>query len=104
VSASWTILSPLAPRPTIESPSDRLTLNRSIAGLTVGLEVDYAWISYITVIDEWERLLAADGAEPRTLWIERSREDTMTRTEAELHADIDDWSQLIACGVVGLGN
>jgi hypothetical protein len=56
------------------------------------------------VIDEWEQLLRADGAEPHTLWIERSRDDTTKRNETELRADIEDWSRLIDCGVVGLGN
>ena len=102
--ATWTILSPVAPRRVLESTAPSLALNRSIAGLRVGLEIDYAWISYITVIDEWEQLLRADGAEPHTLWIERSRDDTTKRSETELRADIEEWSRLIDCGVVGLGN
>jgi hypothetical protein len=101
---SWTILSPVAPRPVVEAPTEVLALNRPIAGLRVGLEVDYAWISYITIIDEWERLLKDDGAEPHTLWIERSRDDSAAQRDAELRTDIDDWSRLIDCGVVGLGN
>ncbi|HKA05234.1 MAG TPA: hypothetical protein VKD67_12935 [Acidimicrobiales bacterium] len=104
MTATWTILSPVATRPVVESSAPALALNRSIVGVRVGLEVDYAWISYITVIDEWEQLLKADGAEPYTLWIERSRDDTTTRSETELRADIEEWSRLIDCGVVGLGN
>jgi hypothetical protein len=104
MTATWTILSPIAPRRVIESSGPALSLNRSIAGLRVGLEIDYAWISYVTVIDEWEQLLRADGADPHTLWIERSRDDTATRDETELRADIEEWSRLIDCGVVGLGN
>jgi len=41
---------------------------------------------------------------PSTFWIERSRDDTSRRTEAELRSDIEEWSRLIDCGVVGLGN
>jgi hypothetical protein len=104
MTATWTILSPVAPRRVLVSSAPSLTLNRSIAGLRVGLEIDYAWISYITVIDEWEQLLRTDGAEPHTLWIERSRDDTTKRSETELRADIEEWSRLIDCGVVGLGN
>jgi hypothetical protein len=101
---TWTILSPVAPRPAVETTADELLVQRPLAGLRVGLEVDYAWISYVTVIDEWERLLAADGATPSAFWIERSRDDTSRRSETELRADIEEWSKLIDCGVVGLGN
>jgi hypothetical protein len=104
MSATWTILSPVAPRPATVSTTEAPVLDRSVAGLRVGLEVDYAWISYVTVIDEWEQLLKADGAEPHTLWIERSRDEVVRRSEAELRDDIEDWSRLIDCGVVGLGN
>jgi hypothetical protein len=102
--STWTILSPVAPRPVVHASSEALVVDRPVAGLRVGLEVDYAWISYLALIDEWEKLLAADGAEPSAFWIERSREDTNRRSEAELRDDIDKWSQLIDCGVVGLGN
>jgi len=104
MAATWTILLPVAPRPVEEATVGALQVNRPLAGLRVGLEVDYAWISYLTVIDEWEQLLKADGAVPSTFWIERSRDDTSRRTEAELRSDIEDWSRLIDCGVVGLGN
>jgi len=102
--ATWTILSPVAPRPVEEASTGGLQVNRPLSGLRVGLEVDYAWIAYITVIDEWEQLLKADGAVPSTFWIERSRDDTSRRSETELRDDIEAWSQLIDCGVVGLGN
>ena len=102
--ATWTILSPVAPRTDVEAATDALLLARPLAGVRVGLEVDFAWICYVTVIDEWERLLTADGAVPSTFWIERSRDDTSRRSETELRADIDEWSRLIDCGVVGLGN
>jgi hypothetical protein len=101
---SWTILSPVAPRPIVEAPTEVYALNRPIAGVRVGLEVDYAWISYITIIDEWEHLLKADGAEPHTLWIERSRDDSTAQPDTEPRTDIEEWSRLIDCGVVGLGN
>ena len=64
---TWTILSPVAlapPEPASEIKPGPFALGRSIAGVRVGLEVDYAWICYVTLIDEWERLLRADGAEP----------------------------------------
>ena len=103
--ATWTIVNPISPRPEKVATSERLRVNRPIDGLNVGLEIDYAWISYSTIIDEWETLLKADGAIPHTIWVERSREDTRTeRTEAELRADIEAWSQEVDCAFVGLGN
>ena len=103
--ATWTVVSPVSPRPKVVSTVEKLSVGKPIEGLRVGLEIDYAWISYYTVIDEWETLLKADGAEAHTLWVERSRDDTKTdRTEAALRSDIEEWSRLIDCGLVGLGN
>jgi hypothetical protein len=102
----WTILSPVAAPPAVEAApgTGPFSLNRPIAGVHVGLRVDYAWLCYLTVIDEWEKLLRADGAVPHTLWVERSRDTTEKRDAAELRADIDEWSRLIDCGLAGLGN
>jgi hypothetical protein len=99
-----TILSPVAPRPEVDTSTVGYSLDRPIAGVRVGLEIDYAWIAYIAIIDEWEKLLRADGAEPHTLWVERSRDDVVRREADQLRADIEEWSRLIDCGVVGLGN
>jgi hypothetical protein len=102
----WVILSPVAAPPerlSAGSQEDPLRLGRPIAGVRVGLEVDYAWISYFTVIEEWEELLRADGALPRTLWVERSRSEPR-RDPTEVEAAVDEWSKLVECGVVGLGN
>ena len=104
---TWTILSPvaLAPPPVAsEIKAGPFQLGRSVRGVHVGLRVDYAWISFLTVIDEWERLLRADGAVPHTLWVEKSRESVVKRDEAELRSDIEEWSRLIDCGLAGLGN
>ena len=104
---TWTILSPVAlPAPAVPSEvqAGPFSLGRPIRGVHVGLRVDYAWICYLTVIDEWERLLRADGAEPHTLWVEKSRTAVDKRDEAELRADIDEWSRLVECGLAGLGN
>lgn len=102
----WVILSPVAaPRERSSATDDEgpPRLRRPIAGVRVGLEVDYAWISYHTVIEEWEGLLRADGAEPRTLWVERSRSEPR-RDPTEVEAAVAEWSKLVECGVVGLGN
>ncbi len=102
----WVILSPVAAPPERSSASSDEgppRLHRPVAGIRVGLEVDYAWISYHTVVEEWEDLLRADGAEPRTLWVERSRTEPR-RDPTEVEAAVDEWSKLVDCGVVGLGN
>jgi len=105
VGEKWTILSPVARPPVREAAegAGSFKLGRSLAGVRVGLEVDYAWVSYPTVIDEWEKLLTADGAVPRTLWVERNRSDA-PREPNEVKAEVEEWSKLIDCGVVGLGN
>ena len=99
---SWTILSPVAPALVAERTT-AISLGRPIKGVRVGLEVDYAWLCYFTIIDEWETLLRADGAEPRTLWVERSRTEP-ARDPNEVKAEVEDWAKLVECGVVGLGN
>ena len=101
----WAILSPVARPPVHEAAEGpgRFTLDRPIAGVRVGLEVDYAWVSYPTLIDEWEKLLSADGAIPKTLWVERTRAEP-ARDPTEVKAEVEEWSKLIDCGVVGLGN
>ena len=104
---TWTILSPVArpaPEPASELHPGPFGLGRPIDGVHVGLRVDYAWISMVTLVDEWERLLRADGAVPHTLWVETSRNSVDKRDEAELRADIDEWSRLVDCGLAGLGN
>ena len=75
-------------------------LGRPLAGTTVGLRLDRTWRSYTIVIEEWQRLLAAAGATPRILYTGERVGDAGERTRS----DLDDWSRLIDCGVVGLGN
>jgi hypothetical protein len=102
----WTILSPIAnPRAAAVAPAGNAppTLGRPIRRVRVGLEVDYAWTCYQTVIDEWEHLLRAEGAEPSTLWVERSRREP-ARDPTDVKAEVEEWAKLVECGVVGLGN
>jgi hypothetical protein len=96
---SPTILSPVAPPPEVTT-SPTYELGRPIAGVEVGLRIDYSWRSYMVIVDVWQGMLAADGAVPRVLWTgERVGVDGV-RTRA----DLDEWSRLVECGVVGLGN
>lgn len=98
------MLSPVAERPARDDVLAPVRLERSLDQVSFGLEVDYAWECYRVVIDEWSTLLARDGAVPRELWVEQSRNDPVKRSPEQVRADIDDWSRLVECGVVGLGN
>jgi hypothetical protein len=106
VSEPWTILSPVSRPPMPEGAAEvpgGPVLGRSISGVRVGLQVDFAWLCYYTLIDEWEKLLSADGAIPNTLWVERNRNEPR-RDPTEVKAEVEEWAKLVECGVVGLGN
>ena len=75
-------------------------LGRALAGVTVGLRRDKAWRSYMVVVDEWERMLRADGADAAVLVTGERVGDAGESTRS----DLDEWGRLIDCGVVGLGN
>jgi hypothetical protein len=83
---------------TAESPTYRV--DGPIAGKVVGLRLDDLWRSYVAVVDEWEQLLAADGAIPKVLRVGERVGAAGERTRT----DLDEWSRLIDVGVVGLGN
>ena len=92
----------LVPTPPPEAEATSLTyaLGRAVRGASVGLRLDTAWRSYEFVVDEWRGRLADDGADVATL---------VTGERAGPHAaktrtDLDDWSRLVDCAVVGLGN
>jgi hypothetical protein len=132
---TWTILSPIArPLQPAEVSSDvrRPGLDRPIAGVRVGFEIDFPWSSFTIVLDEWAKLLLADGADSESL---RANGDELFSGEPQENAaglapavtgikTVDDgdgkvfmpkgfradevrkeeWAKLIDCGVVGLGN
>jgi len=83
-----------------EEESPTFDLGRALAGAVVGLRIDHAWRSYVVVVEEWKRLLAGDGSVPQVLWTgERvGQEGEKTRS------DLEEWSRMVDCGVVGLGN
>jgi len=88
------------PPPEHEATSITYALGRPVRGARVGLRLDTAWRSYEFVVDEWATRLAGDGADVVTL---------VTGERAGPHAaktrtDLDEWSRLVDCGVVGLGN
>ena len=93
------ILDPRVPSDDAPGPPAR-DLGRPLAGVTVGLRLDRTWRSYAVVIEEWRRRLDADGARPAVLVTGERVGDAGERTRA----DLDEWSRLVDCGVVGLGN
>jgi len=88
------------PPPVAEGESATFSLSRPVHGVRVGLRLDAAWRSYEIVVDEWQKRLAADGAEPVVLVTGERAGPLADRTRT----DLDEWSRLIECGVIGLGN
>jgi hypothetical protein len=88
------------PPPEAETTSVTHALGRSIRGSKVGLRLDSAWRSYEIVVDEWQRRLISDGADVVTLVTGERAGSRAERTRA----DLDEWSRLVDCGVIGLGN
>ncbi|MBV8949506.1 MAG: hypothetical protein JOZ99_01415 [Actinobacteria bacterium] len=83
-----------------DAESATFELGAPLAGANVGLRLDRSWRSYFVVIDEWKQRLAAEGANVHVLYTgERvGSEGETTRS------DLDEWSRLVDCAVVGLGN
>jgi hypothetical protein len=93
------VLLPTAPVVSDEtSPTWRV--DRPVAGVTVGLRTDHSWRSYFAVVEVWEQLLRRDGASVRVLWTG----DRVGPQGERTRADAEEWSRLVECGVVGLGN
>ena len=90
---------PTAPPPA-DAESATFALGRPIAGVKIGMRIDNSWRSYFTVLDEWERLLRRDGAEPVRLLTG----DRVGPQAERTRDDLEEWSRLIECGVIGLGN
>jgi hypothetical protein len=93
------ILLPTAPEG-VDDTSETFDVGRPIAGVKVGLRLDHSWRAYMTVVDDWERLLRRDGAEVLVLWAG----DRVGPAGEQTRADVDEWSRLVECGVIGLGN
>ena len=92
----------LDPTVAFEAEDQSLTFDLAgpLSGKMVGLRLDRAWRSYMVVVEEWEKLLRRDGAVPRVIWTGARIDDEGETTRN----DLNEWSRLIDCGVVGLGN
>jgi hypothetical protein len=85
------------PRAVAGAPAYRL--DRPIAGLRVGLRHEGSWRSWLLIVDEWEKLLRRDGAEPVVVQAGGRVGAEGERTRAE----IERWAKSTDCGVSGLG-
>ncbi|HXY92305.1 MAG TPA: hypothetical protein VEP49_07510 [Acidimicrobiia bacterium] len=83
-----------------DASSPTWSLDRPVDGVVVGLRADHSWRSYFAVVDVWEDLLRRDGAVVRALWAG----DRVGPQGEQTRADVEEWSRLVECGVVGLGN
>lgn len=92
----------LDPRVDFGEQAESLTydLGRTLSGVVVGLRLDRAWRSYITTVDEWKGMLVDAGARPQLLWTGERVGVEGERTRS----DLEEWSRLVDCAVVGLGN
>ena len=93
-----TILDPTATPPEIADVDE--PASGPLAGKTVGIRLDRAWMSFEWVADEWTRELRAAGAEVRS-WVAGNRigeQGERTRTELE------EFASSVDLAVVGLGN
>ena len=83
-----------------DDTSETWSLDRSLDGVVFGLRTDHSWRSYFSVIEVWEEMLRADGAVVRVLWAG----DRVGPQGEQTRSDVEEWSRLVECGVVGLGN
>ena len=88
------------PASAADDASETWSLGRSLDGVVVGLRTDYSWRSYFSVIEVWEEMLRGDGAIVRVLWAG----DRVGPQGEQTRSDVEEWSRLVECGVVGLGN
>lgn len=86
-------------RPAPAKGAPAFTLDRPIAGLKVGLRHEGSWRSWMLIVEEWQKLLARDGATPVVV-------QTGERTAAEgerTRALVKEWAESVDCGISGLG-
>jgi hypothetical protein len=88
------------PSDTDGATSPTWSLDRPIEGVVVGLRTDHSWRSYLSVVEVWEAMLRRDGADVRVLWTG----DRVGPQGEQTRSDVEEWSRLVECGVVGLGN
>lgn len=96
--STWVIRLPTAvPGEVAGAPT--YVLNGSIKGLRIGLRHEGSWRSWMLIVEEWEKFLRRDGAEPVVLKAGGRVGEEGEQTRADVRA----WADEIDCGVSGLG-
>jgi hypothetical protein len=93
------ILLPTAP-PDESASSETFSVGGPLTRLKVGLRLDESWRSYYVVVDQWEQMFRRDGAAP----IRLVTGDRVGPVAEQTRNDLDAWSRLVECAVIGLGN
>lgn len=98
MTATIFIRRPTAPQaPTSSAPT--YTLDRPLAGVTVGIRTDHAWRSWRLIAAQWDQYLRRDGA--TTITVEGGTQaGTAGSVERKM---IEDLAALVDCAIVGLG-
>ena len=86
-------------RPRDRADAPAYVLDRPVAGLKVGLRHEGSWRSWMLIVDEWERFLRRDGAEPVQLKAGGRVGDEGVETAKAMA----EWAAEVDCGVSGLG-
>ncbi len=85
--------------PAGEHSAPSFTLDRPLAGLTVGLRTDKAWRSWQLISSVWDEYLRRDGA--TTISVETGAQ--MGQPGADDRKEIDELAHVVDCAIVGLG-
>lgn len=85
--------------PAGEHAAPAFTLDRALAGLTIGLREDRAWRSWQRIGDIWCEWLARDGATTRTVETQAQVGDPGSEDRGE----VDTLARAADAGIVGLG-
>ncbi len=83
-----------------DTSSATFSLDAPLAAKVVGLRLDRSWRSYEIVLEVWEEMFRQANAIPRVLVTGERVGDEGEHTRA----DLEEWSKLVDCAVVGLGN
>ena len=86
-------------KPAGEVSAPTFTLDRPVAGLTIGIRADRAWRSWQLISGIWAGYLRRDGAE--TIEVETGAQ--MGRPGSDDRKQIEELANITDCAIVGLG-